>query len=463
MTIKSIRSEIDSFIKSYNYTLRYVSELSGINHGHLSEILRGKRSLTILHLDALSNIFNQPLGWLYELYHEECFLQGKVSKSRIQPYLIRCAKINRYDCIEKILPQLLDNIKNLSIIFSIAEKLYKEGDFRESLFFYQIVVNNDSNSYSDRFVISKYRIFRILLGTDAARNLKAVIQFEPYRNRLREDYQLDALLKLANTCYTLKQWEEVEKYADELIKLAKIVYEEERRKIKSKKKIRCLETERHLVVYYGQGYLLKSLSLQKRGLYNEAKKYLKGYADLSWFELVNDLAKKEIENFRICAEANMFTLELLEGNSYILPEYINYLINHPAELQPGLLTVMESANKHDFNVDDILKHFSYGMDCFNNYENEISMDRHLQFCFELATYHFKHGRFINGNDEILKCLTLSHKMNNHQDFKKCVAIFETYKSYRTHEQDEKYQKIMKEVLQYEEITTFVMPDNRTVC
>ncbi|GED28764.1 hypothetical protein BAG01nite_48660 [Brevibacillus agri] len=108
---RSLRSEIEKIQKQYGYTLSKLSALSGINHGHLSDILRGNRAMTIRQLDALATAFEQPPGWLYELYPDECFAKERVSRPRVIPYLIRCAEIGRQDCIQPIVSKLLDEQK----------------------------------------------------------------------------------------------------------------------------------------------------------------------------------------------------------------------------------------------------------------------------------------------------------------------------------------------------------------
>lgn len=49
---QSLRSEIEKHQKQNSYTLLKLSELSGINQGHLSDIIRNNRPMTIGQLDA---------------------------------------------------------------------------------------------------------------------------------------------------------------------------------------------------------------------------------------------------------------------------------------------------------------------------------------------------------------------------------------------------------------------------
>lgn len=82
---RSLRSEIERHLKERGYTLSKLGELTGINPGHVSEILNSNppRAITISQLDAMGAAFEQAPGWLYELYEEECFSEGKVSRPRV--------------------------------------------------------------------------------------------------------------------------------------------------------------------------------------------------------------------------------------------------------------------------------------------------------------------------------------------------------------------------------------------
>lgn len=140
--------------------------------------------------------------------------------------------------------------------------------------------------------------------------LRAVISFSPFRGRLPENLQLDGLLMLTQLCFALRRWEEMEIYADELRALANAVYRQELRRSGDKRREE-LCTERPLVVYYGHGYLLKAISLTKQGQYEAAKKYTAGYADLGWFEMLDEVGQQAVEQFRLFAVGNSFTLEML--------------------------------------------------------------------------------------------------------------------------------------------------------
>ncbi|USG65828.1 helix-turn-helix transcriptional regulator [Brevibacillus ruminantium] len=438
----SLRLEIERKQRQYGYTLSKLSKLSGINHGHLSDIFRGNRPMTIGQLDALAVVFGQSPGWLYQLYVDECFTNERVSRPRVMRYLIRCAEIGEQSCVEQVVSKLLDNRKNVDILFSVAEKLFESGKRKESIPFYQFVVDSEKDSHSDRFVISQYRLFRAMQGENMEENWRAIIRFEPYRNRLPENYQLDGLLHLANACFMLQEWKKVEKYADELRSLAMRVYQEELSKRKNGKICGPLRTERHLVVYYGQGFLAKGVALQMQGLYREAKLYVKGYADLGWFELLDGTGYREVEKFKIWAKANSYTYDLLMGQTNVLPEYLEFLAKHPEEIPAGLLTIMEAASKYDILINPVLEQYAEEIERFYNYNDQVNISRQYQFRYHKMIYELKNGFISNAIEEILYCLDLSDKLRNQQAFKRCTALFWEYRQQATEKQKRIYHEII---------------------
>lgn len=440
----TLRSEIQKNIKMNGFTLSKLSELSGISTGHLSEMLNGnpQRAITVGQLDAMATAFGFAAGWLYELYPEECFAKDRVSRPRAIPYLIRCAEIGLQDCIQQVVSRLLDDRKNLDILFLVAEQLFENGKRKESVPFYKLVIENEKDSHSDRFAISQYRLFRASQGADSEENWKAVIRFELYRTRLPENYQLDGLIHLANACFMLRKWKEVESYADELRSLAMKVYQNELRKKKSGKTLESLRTERHLVAYYGQGFLAKGVALQMQGLYEEAKKCVQGYADLGWFELLDDTGRKVVEEYKIWATANLYTYDLLMGKTDLLSDYLNFLSKYPEEIPAGLLTIMEAASKYDIAIDDILEQYAGEIDRFYEYNNPVNIGRYYNFRYHKIVYELKKGRIPNALEEILCCLDLADQLKDHEAFKRCTSLFWEHRQHASEQHERVFQEII---------------------
>ncbi|MEV2667307.1 hypothetical protein ABNE94_20905, partial [Paenibacillus larvae] len=317
-----LRGELEKAIDETGCTLSQLEEKGGTQIGNLSACLRGKtlRPITMKQLDKLTEVLGLPEGYYYEFYLAECFYKDRVARSRMESFLFRCVELGKTDLIMKAINILVEHPKYTELLFSVAEKLYLSGYAKE--------------------------------------NYKAVIRFESFRNKLPEGFQLDALLQLVNVCYTLEFWPMVEQFAEELRALSNIVYLEELRKLDNNRSEPPIETERHLVVYYGKSYLMKSLTLSKQGRYEEAKACIKGYEDLGWFKLLDDLGKKEVAKYSQFAKGNRYCIELLLGNTDMLDEFINFLTDHPTHTSGALLVILEAANTYRLNIDHILERFA---------------------------------------------------------------------------------------------------------
>ncbi|MCM3271026.1 helix-turn-helix domain-containing protein [Paenibacillus elgii] len=432
---RSLRWEIEAQMKLHKYNMHQLAELTGINQGNLSMALNGiSRSMSINQLDALGKVFGKVPGWLYELYTEECISEEKVSRPRLVSYLVRCAEVGRNDCIDAVLPKILDNPKNVKIIFAAAEKLFNKGKQKESERFYELVVENVKDSFSDMLAISHYRLFTVTQGTDAEKNWKAVIRFDPFRNRLPESYRLDALFQLARVCFSLKKWSEVEEYAGELVELSTVLCSDEE-----------VAPKRHPVYYYGMGLLYKGLVLEMQGFYEQSKKYVHSYANLQWFEPLDESGQKEVEQFKIWGKANLYTLEVLSGNEGIINEYADYLasLNRLNDIVAGLIAILTSANTYGFNVDHVLARFSSFIEHFDIFNNHLILsDRHLRYRYHKAIYAFRNGRIEEGLDETLYCLSLAKDTKKYEDGFQCVSLFESYRERASAQQLKMYRSTM---------------------
>lgn len=446
MVQPSLRSEIERNLKLTGFTISKLSELTGINSGTLSTILNGNppRPMTICQLDQLAIAFGHEPGWLYELYPEECITEDKFSRPRVIPYLARCAELGRQDCISETASKLLENPKNIRILFSVAEQLSEKGKLKESIPFYLLVIDNEKDSYANHFVMSQYRLFRAVEGMNSEEKFKAVIRFEPYRRRLPENHQLDALLHLAKICYTLRKWEDVGKYADELRELATIVYEDQLRRRKNNKPSELPKTERPLILYYGQGYLLKAVALKNMGKYEESKIYTNGYVDLGWFEIRDQESEAEVDKLRLWALANSYTLSMSMGNTEVLSDYLEFLSENPKEILPGLVTIIKSANEFGFPVESVLERFSEDIEGFRNAKGVIDKIHHLHFRYHLAVYLFKKGKYSEGLDETLRCLILTSSSKDFDYFKSCIGMFWSHLQHASDEQKKIFQSVVDE-------------------
>ncbi|QUL54660.1 DNA-binding protein [Paenibacillus tritici] len=454
--LTTIRTEIEKNLSRSGHNLASFAKVSGLNRGSLSAILHGNppKPISLGQLDAMTRAFGFPEGWLYPLYVDECFSEDRISRRRVEPFLVKCAEIGKQQCIEEVLRRIMEYQRPLDIIYRVAERLFCSGRIQESIIFYRLIVENEQDGYSERMAISKYRIFKSLETTpdvDMEQKLRAVISFEPYRGLLPEDMQLDGLLKLAKVCFALHRWKDVEKFADELRALANGIYREELRRTKGKRG-EPFQAERPLVVYYGHGYLLKASALTKQGEYELAKRYTAGYADLGWFEMLDDEGRSSVESFKLFAVANGFTLEILMGNISVLPSYIAFLSEHPGEILSGMVIIMESANRFGFSADAVMSRFSREMLRFEQFQDTINVDRVYRLYYQIAIYHISRNQCSKGIDYIIHCLRLTIRLNSGKDFINCVTLFELNRDYASEVQQNAYRELIREVRQHEEIT-----------
>ncbi|MFD1177711.1 XRE family transcriptional regulator [Paenibacillus puldeungensis] len=447
----TIRSVISHQLTRKGYSLHSFSHRSGINRGTLSAILNGNppKPISIGQLDLMTEALEQPLGHYYSLYIDECVDSDHPNRRRLRSFLLRCAEINELGCIQEVLARLVEDLTYIPTIFSIGEELYAAGRKEASKLFYQCVCENEKYQHSERLAISQYRLFRLSLGDDAEVNLRAATLFEPYRNRLPEDLGLDGLLHLANVYYTLQKWKYVEVFADELRALAQRVYQNEKQ-MHAQHFFQNLRTDRHLVVYYGQGYLIKGSALEHQGKYAEALEYVSGYVDLSWFEGLNDIGLKEVTKFRTWARANRCNLEILSGNKAILPEYMELLKDNPWEVLPSLRIIVKAANINGFFIDEVLNKFPVNTDLYsqhnNFYESNINKDRYLDLNYQLAIYYFRKKDIMEGLEKLICALKYAVVLNNKEHFMQMVPLFEQHRASATREQLKEYELLMEGVL-----------------
>ncbi|MGP0575695.1 DNA-binding protein [Paenibacillus peoriae] len=450
-----IRSEIRKCMQEQGFTLGGFSKVTEIRGSYLSLLLNHdphKYPLPLRHFDRMTQTLGKPEGWLYEYYVEECFITGKADRRRVEPFLLRCAELGKTDCIKQVLSQLIENLSYLPLVFEIAERVHAGGNPQRAVPFYECVAEHEKYQHSETLAISQYRLFRAALGQDLQKNRFAATRFAPFRNRLPLHFQLDGLLQLANTYYTLSDWKRLGEYADELIALAKVVYQEQHQRKTSKRETALLNTERHLVVYYGKGYLHKAISFEKQGLYAESKKYIEGYADLSWFEGLDEVGKHDVQMFQMFAVANLYTIEILMGHNHVLSDYTDYLSKHKLEVLPGLATILESANRYGFPVDDTLERLSEEISEFNQQDDLASLGWRLQFHYYSSIYFLKQDKVNVSIANALQSLELSVIINNSSAFAQIVALFEFCRDKATDTQLNDYKSLLEEVRKYEKFT-----------
>jgi transcriptional regulator with XRE-family HTH domain len=312
--IASILTLIEREMEQKNVTMHELAQQSGINRGSLSAIFTGNPSkvIPVRQLDLIGEVLGQPSGWLYEFYVTECFASGKIHWKKIKNFLLRCVQLGKEDLIVAVLNQITEEPVHIQDVFTLAESLFAQGEWGASIPFYRCICENEIKQHTERLATSHYKWFRARLGTDLKENHEAALKFAPYRKRLAENIQLDGLLQLANVHFNLQQWDQVIKYADEMKALLTIIlFQKKKCPRRGITESEPFTTERHLVFYYGQSFLLKGNALEWMGNYEQALEYIAGYEDLRWFEDLDDSGWKEVRKFERFAEANRYNLHVL--------------------------------------------------------------------------------------------------------------------------------------------------------
>ncbi|EHS55315.1 hypothetical protein [Paenibacillus sp. Aloe-11] len=449
----TIRSKIETELKQRGYSFSSFSKISSINRGTFSTMLNSNppKPISVRQMDLITKALGYPEGWLYELYIDECFYAGKGHWKRIKPFLLRCVELERKDCIQKVLSRLTEDLSYVLTIFELAEELHKGG--KEAIPFYECVVENERYYHSERLAISQYRLFSYSLNKDLENNRQQAIKFAPYRKNLPENHQLDALLKLANVYYQVDDCETTIQYAKELEVIATNIYQQQIQARLKKREVKALNTERHLIVYYGQAYLMQGNILEKQGRYEEAMEFIPYYADLTAFEGLDEVGILEVRKFEMWAKANHLNLEILMGDITNLPAYVELIRDNPQEILLGLLTILESANTYNYTIDDILILFDENINEFRDlrtnisyYKTNYNLVTYSRFFLELSRYYFNKGNYSEAIDSMLNSLKASSQLNDKAFYiKSIMLLFEKYKDHSTHEQRAEYEKVLKAV------------------
>ncbi|MNW42448.1 hypothetical protein D3C74_196180 [compost metagenome] len=456
----TICAELEGFIKREEMTLHHFAGTSGINAGTLSGILNGNRPIAIGQLDRMTYAMGLPEGSLYDLYVDEFFAPQAPHWRRLRPFMLRCAELKKYGCIQRISNRLCKDFWHISGIFNTAEILFEKGLYEAAAILYESVVDSEHSSHMERLAISYYRLFQIYQG-DCRKGYKAVIQFLPYRYRLPEAYALNGLLLLAEVYAVRSSWTEVENYADELSELAVKLYKRQVWKSDD------FNPDRPLVYYYGKSYLFKAASYEYRGMFEEARNWISQYADLSWFEGLDQQGLDEVNKLKSLAEANFINLEIKAGDRNRIPEYVCFLEEHPDEIVEGLTILLESANRYHFFIDEILCKFSYKIEQYgnvdtdhrltqrvatNSYPKKLSYNLRCSVFFQnFAVYSFRKGLHREGIKNLLYSMAISVTLNNKEHIFNSMVMFELYRRFASDQQCQTYNNLCRNLWDHEKV------------
>ncbi|APQ59200.1 hypothetical protein PPOLYM_00127 [Paenibacillus polymyxa] len=264
---------------------------------------------------------------------------------------------------------------------------------------------------------------------------------------------LDTLVNMIKLSFSFADGANMIALCDQLYSHVNQKYQELQLYKARKKPIQPIHTKRPLVYYYGYSHLMKGMAFQKQGKYEAAHDCIEKYAELGWFNGLDQYGEAEVEYYRYAARANLYALDILSGHAEVLQEYIEFLRNNPEELLPGLLSIVEGASRYDYPLEAVLESFAEQIEGFTYFEEPVNVSYYFRFCYQLALYYIKQQQFTVALGYILQSLMLSDTlgMEHEHEFRKCTAIFEIFRSQATATQQDQYITILKGVLKDEKI------------
>ncbi|MFB5762555.1 helix-turn-helix domain-containing protein [Paenibacillus medicaginis] len=447
----TIRSEVEKFMELEKLSLSDLGRKTGLNVGSLSSIITGGRIMSVNQLDRITSLMELPEGHFYDLYIQDNIAAAQPNWRRLRPFIFRCAELNKLDCIRQVASWLLDNIVYCPVLFDAAEELLQDGKKDAAAILYEGVAVTEHSQHSERLALCQYRLFTIKLGDDQAQNLQAAAQFELYVDRLDEILQLDALKDLANVYRSLREWNKVDKFAEQMGTKARMHYFAENRHNR-KREDRYSKLSRPLFVYIAYSDLLRGSVCDERGEYEQALEIISRYADLSWVKENDEETQHWTGLFAGWAKANRYVTKLFAGDFSELYTYVEYIETNKEDLLLSLLNIVEAANRFHVNIDDILlrldseiKSLSENMEGTKIYDNRIKAERYSRLLNELSDYYLQKGEHAVGFKYLLDSLQKSFIINNEAIIIKCVRLFENHREYAASDTQTAYQILFKGV------------------
>ncbi|MEK4371157.1 helix-turn-helix transcriptional regulator [Paenibacillus sp. FSL R5-0473] len=105
----TIRAYIENHMREHGFKLQQFSDITGVNVGTLSAILKGSRQMSMNQLDQITSGMGLEKGYFYESYGVESFIESAPHWRRLEPYLYECAKLNKLDCIQQVITHVTDD------------------------------------------------------------------------------------------------------------------------------------------------------------------------------------------------------------------------------------------------------------------------------------------------------------------------------------------------------------------
>ncbi|WP_162472211.1 helix-turn-helix domain-containing protein, partial [Paenibacillus maysiensis] len=133
----TIRTELDRYLKQEGLSLTQFGHIAGINRGIVSGIVTGNKSMSANQLDCITEAMGLPEGYFYDLFIENYIIDIPPNMRRIEPFLYRCAELDKFDSIRRVAESIMDNLLYSPKLFDIAETLFAQGRHVAALLLYE--------------------------------------------------------------------------------------------------------------------------------------------------------------------------------------------------------------------------------------------------------------------------------------------------------------------------------------
>ncbi|WP_272038602.1 transcriptional regulator [Paenibacillus sp. JJ-100] len=406
-------------------TINRFSEISGVNSGTLSGTLKGNRPIGLNQLDRITAGMGLPEGHLYDLYINEYLVGSNLDWRRLRPFLYRCAELGHTAYMEIAVNDVVDNLSYVPLLFELAEQLYDEGKLEACKPLYSCVAESEKLQHSERLALSQYRLFSIGLSNDQVNNLTLATRFELFVERLDEQYQFDALNDLINVYASLRRWDKVKQFADQLQIKAFVQYD-------AKKTLRQVEikTKKKIIFYALYSYLALSEVSYQYGKYEETLQYVAKYADYSWIKDPTEEEKMVILQFQDWSEGNYYYFRLLSGETDLIQDYLKYISDRKKEIFPALCAIVTAANRYNFNIDAVLEqyrsHLVYEEQSsrIGKVSKQYTNDQYGILLAGLGTYYLRNNDYDKGVDYIRRGMEFAIENMNKDGLLDCLGLFD---------------------------------------
>ncbi|MEK4362645.1 helix-turn-helix transcriptional regulator [Paenibacillus sp. FSL M8-0212] len=444
--VPKIRVHIEKYMREQNLKLQHFSDITGINVGTLSAILKGNRPMSMNQLNQITSVMGLEKGYFYESYGVESFIESSPHWRRLEPYLYECAELCKLDCIQQVITHVTDDRSYIEELFDVAESFFARGLKEVALILYECVADSEKYQHSERLALCQYRIFLLHKTLNKFNNLNAAVKFEPFIEKLNEEVQLDAIKDLANLYGAINLWDKVFELANELIQRTEFQVQLQSMRRNRKPRIASYP----LFTYKAYANLLMANVSEERKQYMKALEYTDVYEDI--MDGIKNPTEEEqelIDRFKGWAEGNRYLYKILSGDFEGLNRYLNYLdVNH-AEILTALAYIIQAANQYSFNIDHALNRFQNHIDQIKAarhvkgiYNEQASNFRYIRLFYELAKYRLNQNQIEQGIEHLITSLERSSSCNEDLMCIKCIDLYGKYRDRASKTQEEQYTKLI---------------------